>query len=253
MCPVTNARLRLAQTVGPRATPTVNKRGVRLAVDLDADKIARFESSWGRLPRTLGLLPPQESQGGWRHMLDGLDELAQAADLRPADIGLVDVSRWHLRVLQTLVRHWLTHVADDGSSLADVWETGGFRRPSSDAETWWFWQDHMNAALSPFRMHIRLNEDSGQHRLQLPWPTLYSVAALQLAQLIAEGHAVRVCANERCGNYFTRQRGRARFSVGTHGYDTQKYQGVRYCSHRCAKAQSERERRNRKRAERNQP
>ena len=69
--------------------------------------------------------------------------------------------------------------------LADVWEAGGFNRPPKESVAWWFWQDHMNAALSTFRMHIRLSETSTAHRLQMPWPGLYSVAALQIAQLIA--------------------------------------------------------------------
>ncbi|MDQ6875800.1 MAG: hypothetical protein M3042_12155 [Actinomycetota bacterium] len=215
-----------------------------LAAELDAEGIAAFEAEWGRLPKGLNLLPWQEAEYAPVEIRQALDGL-----VRP-NLALVYVARWHLRLMQTISRHWLSYATNDGQDLADIWEAGEFRRPDNEAQAWWFWQDHMNAALAPFRMHVRLAE-TNHHLVQLPQPTVYSVAALQLAQLIAEGHPVRVCANERCSNRFTRQRGRARYSVASHGYDTQKYHGVKFCSHRCAKAQSERGRRARKRKERN--
>ena len=60
---------------------------------------------------------------------------------------------------------------------------------------------------------------------------------------IAEHRRALVCANERCNRLFTRQRGRAQFENTGHS------SGVIYCSNLCAKAQAERVRRARKRAE----
>jgi hypothetical protein len=91
----------------------------------------------------------------------------------------------------------------------------------------------MNAALRAFAVHVRY---PGADTL-LDRPSTYEVAALQLAQLIAEQRRVRTCANERCRRLFTRQRGRAKYDNTGHAT------GVIYCSNLCAKAQSERNRR----------
>ena len=69
---------------------------------------------------------------------------------------------------------------------------------------------------------------------------------LQLVHVVAGAHQVHRCANERCQRPFTRQRTERRRYEGTeHG------NGVRYCTRFCAKAQSERDRRARRRTERN--
>jgi hypothetical protein len=91
----------------------------------------------------------------------------------------------------------------------------------------------MNAALRVFAVHVRY---PGADTL-LDRPSTYEIAALQLAQLIAEQRRVRTCANERCRRLFTRQRGRAKYDNTGHAT------GVIYCSNLCAKAQSERNRR----------
>ncbi len=99
----------------------------------------------------------------------------------------------------------------------------------------------MNAALKPFSVHVRYPEAD----TLLDAPSTYEVAVLQLAELIAEERQVRSCANERCTRLFTRQRGRAKYDKTGHAT------GVLYCSAQCAKAQAERNRRARKRAETN--
>lgn len=217
---------------------------LREALEVDpADPVAvaAFQTLWGRLPLGLELLPPDEAQRA--HMDVVMEEVAKRVR-RPSEIGLADIAKWYLRALQAMARHWIAY-AEGRAGFQDIWASAGFNRPPSERVAWEVWQRYLNAALSPFRMHIRLHDGDTTHMLHLPPPTLYSVAALQLAQLVAEGHVVRVCANDNCHNHFTRQRGRARYGVETHGYDTQKYAGVKYCSHRCAKAQSERDRRRR--------
>ncbi len=71
--------------------------------------------------------------------------------------------------------------------------------------------------------------------------TADNACALQLARYLASELTVNRCANQRCRNVFTVQRGGARSDYGQH-----RSRGVRYCSPLCAKAQSERDRRRRR-------
>lgn len=141
----------------------------------------------------------------------------------------------HLRVLRALVRHALA--AQSGSSPREAWTSEGFRPDAT--EPWGIFVITMNAALKPFSVHVRY---PGAATL-LDTPSTYEVAVLQLAKLIAEERHVRNCANERCTRLFTRQRGRAKYD--NTGHST----GVIYCSNLCAKAQAERNRRARNRAD----
>jgi hypothetical protein len=118
-----------------------------------------------------------------------------------------------------------------------AWTEAGFH--SDSPEPWGTFVMTMNAALRPFSVHVRY---PGANAL-LDAPSTYEVAVLQLAQLIAEDRQIRPCANERCTRLFTRQRGRAKYDRTGHST------GVLYCSAQCAKAQAERNRRARLRAE----
>ena len=73
-----------------------------------------------------------------------------------------------------------------------------------------------------------------------PLPRILPAVALQLLEWVGEGIPARPCANEPCGQLFTRQRGRAQAGQ----YRTT---GVMYCSSWCAKAQAQRDYRRRKR------
>jgi hypothetical protein len=64
------------------------------------------------------------------------------------------------------------------------------------------------------------------------------VIALQMAAFVADRAPARRCANETCGRYFVRQRGRAR--AGQHHL-----RGVKYCTDSCARAKAQREYRRR--------
>lgn len=93
-------------------------------------------------------------------------------------------------------------------------------------------EDLLDAGLSMFH----LGTSSPEERT----PTLYSVACLQLYNLIADGSPIKYCANETCRRGFVHQRGSAQ-------YGQYHVTGVKYCQPSCGKAQNERERRRRRR------
>ncbi len=72
-----------------------------------------------------------------------------------------------------------------------------------------------------------------------PPETLYARCCAELFNLIIANLPFRICANEFCGNPFTRQEGSSRYG----GHRTDK---LRYCSPSCAQAQAQREYRRRK-------
>jgi len=147
----------------------------------------------------------------------------------------------HLRVLRTLVGHWRAHT--DGGDVTKPWTefgydlvTRGLLRESHwpEESAWFLFSWYLNTALEVFHAH-----------LALPWgifpstPTTYQALCLQLFNHIVEGAGFRICANETCGRFFWRQRGRAKYRQ----FHTT---GVRYCSRTCARAQAARELRRRK-------
>lgn len=154
---------------------------------------------------------------------------------------------YRLRVLRALAAHYLAWQDDDGAGVVDAWRSSGFDGPSTEVEAWWNWERHVNAALGAFPLRVSVVDEADGAEvfgvLTDPVRTTYHVAILQLARLASSGLRVARCANVFCGRAFTRQRTARREWGAGH------VQGVKYCSRACAKAQAERERRARKRAE----
>lgn len=210
--------------------------------------VAEFVLRWGRLtPYESEVQSPTASMPGavfWHTglLMDRkLDR--QLGAIRPEDIWrhgfpLVLESQY-LRYLRAAVKHFLASLR--GEPLHPIWHSEGISCAPADEYAWAIFEGTVNAALRPFTVRIR----TGRAVIE---PThnrasTYEAAALQLAKIATEGRQVRTCANERCTKQFTRQRGRAKYANSGHS------SGVLYCSHQCAKAQSERVRRARRKAE----
>ncbi len=141
----------------------------------------------------------------------------------------VDEFTYRVRIVRQLVRHVQAHIR--GEPVASCWP-----ECPNDDEAWERFASFVNAALSPFRVRV----DLGSYTPSIPEMALYSVAVLQIVNDLSEHVDLKVCAAEKCGRTFVRQRGRS-----SH-YSRAK--GVLYCSDTCANSQAQREWRRRQRA-----
>lgn len=202
------------------------------------DDVRRISAEWGlasgigfRSFEYLAGAPPASIT----HDLERWESETGLALVHPVAVGI------HLRTLRTLARHLLAYLEGRGDdAIVAAWTEEGGPRPESAGMAWFWWEGFLNRGLAAFTVHVRTNPDTDA-LLSRPIPNLYNACCLQLARYLTGEATVARCANERCRKPFTRQRGRARDEYGQH-----RSRGVRYCSHLCAKAQSERDRRRRR-------
>lgn len=147
--------------------------------------------------------------------------------------------------LQVMVRHWIAHV--EGSSVGRPWIDARLLSGANvDDTAWRWWHSIINNGLKTHPPHVRLNwtlTDPGASTVEVGYTEhgIYSAVCIQLFNEVASGVIGQRCANEPCGRYFTRQRGRAQAGQN-------RMTGVLYCSANCAQAQYQRELRRRRRA-----
>jgi hypothetical protein len=122
-----------------------------------------------------------------------------------------------------------------------------WRDCDDEGEAWEHFTDITGAALAEFHVRVEVHHEQphllDEFPIGGPYPTLYSVTMLQLVNDLAADVTYLRCANETCGRWFGRQRGRTT-------YGGNRMRGVMYCSNTCARAQYQREKRRRDRARR---
>jgi hypothetical protein len=157
----------------------------------------------------------------------------------------------HAIVLRNSAEIWHHYLnAGDAFDVSELqWEgldLMGYRQPINTAEALNYLADTLYAGLADFRPHVLL--DGVEQWAGRPAETsLFAALCLQLMNHITERAPYRRCANETCRRVFVRQRdGRAR-------YEIQRTEGVRYCSRRCANAQTQRDYRRSQRAKVEKP
>jgi hypothetical protein len=219
-------------------------------VDLTVEALAEFTGRWGYLTywghHRLSALPDGWVPGNVYSDLERLEP--EIPDDGPRTTWMVPESAisLHVRALRIMADHLKVYfAAGTGDDYGPVWLAHGYpEAPRNEGQGWLWFDTLINAALRPCHAHVQFHP-GGSLTGATPMPTLYQACALQLYNYVAEETPFGHCANERCGRLFTRQRGRAMY--GQH-----RSTGVRFCSHSCAKAQGERERRRRLRQARTQ-
>lgn len=145
----------------------------------------------------------------------------------------------YLDTARLVALHWKAASAGDDVTVGWRERFDYFASPEhGEYRAWATFVDCMNVGLSRYSMRVELVV-ANDRVIGKPELGLFSALCLQVANAMAEEATVRVCRNEPCGRAFIRQRGRAE-----HGQF--RTEGVMYCSKSCARAQSERERRRRK-------
>ena len=153
----------------------------------------------------------------------------------------IEEMRRTIALLRDLVRIWAWHQEElSFTRVQTEWESP-LRPPDQEWGSWpskyealRLLEATLNRGLSDLRPHVTLGLQDERIK---PWAQhhvgLFAALCVQFVNHVIEGSKYKTCEN--CGTWFVRQVGRAH--KGQH-----RRSGVKYCSHHCAKAASERNR-----------
>ncbi len=228
-----------------------------IAVDLDDPlAIKDFVDVYGELgmrhgravnPRTVlagfNLFHGQEEIS--ESLLEGRQKATAEAGLSELEGETLDEFRWGAMCLRDMVSAWRA-VQGELDHEQHRWECPIWQYQHEVEPVPWrgdgvltVLESGLGDALEAFAPAVITNPD-------VPLFTdhwAFEIACLELFNHMVENATYRKCANQTCGRFFVRQRGRS-----IHGQHRRT--GVKYCSAECAKAQSQRAYRRRKRDER---
>jgi hypothetical protein len=219
--------------VNRRGDPIVNEEVAvpdelynRELVDLDlddAEAIRLFSERFGRLGQPSELTDEERTQ-------------VKAATGVPG--GAIHLDDFRARVNQLLFMRGVLLAYSTRQPFRA--HRGGARLSTARALGWF--EHFLNEGLRDF--HVRVQFTRSDADVREPLTDLYGAMCLQIANHLAEGAEFRECRNETCRRWFVRQRSdRSQYAELRHSV------GVRFCSHSCAKTQTQRDRRRRNRTQ----
>jgi hypothetical protein len=177
----------------------------------------------------------------------GDEELAEYKRVRDRADGVpmdsIEDARWWLKTARALAGTW--SAASRGEDPASAWVAEGFSGlgvPPYWADPWPRFTSALSNGLEPFYAEVRPVKWGAS-----PSVDLYSAACQQVFNLIVNNCDAQRCENETCGRTFVHQLGGSQF--GQH-----RSKGLRFCTPECARAETQRQyRRRRKAARKEQP
>ncbi len=195
----------------------------------------------------------------WESFEDFDGEERMAGVRNPHTGDLVTVGWWEysylsqfaiLDLFQVVFRNWLDLLAGvDGEpgTLLDIdgpvpeqllkpWQESNAPEPESMTDLLDTLIDLVNSVAAAAAPRIELTHpqlEAQNVAYGRPLPRILAAMCIQALRFIAIGAPASRCANESCGRFFTRQRGRST-------YGQSRGSGVLYCSAGCARAQAQR-------------
>ena len=161
--------------------------------------------------------------------------------------------------LRDLTRMWIAFSYVGSFRTEALWESEehGIARPRTEDDARHAFASGLSAAMRPFSPRLiyrqldiyrtpsplrpsvqgvtKPQRAARETALDFHMPPLYSVIALQLYNHVVERATYKECASETCSNLFVRQVRQGKAKYAPH------IEGVKFCSRRCAQAQSQRE------------
>jgi len=166
-------------------------------------------------------LLPRDVVGHRPDLVAQQHQAEQLGDPPSSSVVSAALVRHHLELLRALVDHVVAHLRR--GKLAPAWAPVSFDVPAkSGGKSWVRFELVLNKALLPFSANVA----TSYSRVGYDVPSLYSIGALQVFNMLVEELPARECA--KCGRLFVRRQEDAEYHWST--------PRVKFCSDRCAKA-----------------